>query len=290
MEECNTMQDSEYSPQEIWDRIWGKVEYTIPDSKILSQWQLFDLVKSKFLEEILPSGENLRCLECGCGGASASIHLAKKGCVATVIDISSEALRVAQTNSNKAGVLINLVKGDVEKIPFNDESFDVVMSHGLIEHFRDVIPQVKEMIRVLKPGGLIFIGISPNGYNIKHRTLNCEYIAKHWNYIVSFFAHLLMTRNYSFAKDKALKQFKPDYFENELGIDEYTNLFISEGINNIKITGDRPFPHLYLPYLIDRFYIYFMKALMPFWEWFDRTLSSFTKIWGAGWWAYGNKG
>jgi SAM-dependent methyltransferase len=107
----------------------------------------------------LSSGE--RVLDVGCGAGTdtlvAAQMVAPEGHV-TGIDMTPEMLakaRAAATEMNAANV--ELVEGDVEQLPFADESFDVVISNGVIDLIPDKDAVFSELFRVLRPGGRIQI-------------------------------------------------------------------------------------------------------------------------------------
>jgi SAM-dependent methyltransferase len=64
-------------------------------------------------------------------------------------------------NYRRADVVGDVLFGDATRLPFADGSFDVVLSGGLLEHFRDPAPIVREMARVLRSGGLFYADIVP---------------------------------------------------------------------------------------------------------------------------------
>lgn len=64
------------------------------------------------------------------------------------------------------------VVADGAKLPFENESYDYVISSHVIEHFFDPIAAIKEWLRVIKPGGYIFI-IAPTQYAIATETRDC---------------------------------------------------------------------------------------------------------------------
>ncbi|MFO7621476.1 MAG: bifunctional demethylmenaquinone methyltransferase/2-methoxy-6-polyprenyl-1,4-benzoquinol methylase UbiE [Bacteroidales bacterium] len=77
----------------------------------------------------------------------------------TGIDISEKMLEVGREKIRKKGFSdkIELTEGDSENIPFPDESFDVVMAGFGIRNFSDPSKGLREMKRVLRPGGLVLI-------------------------------------------------------------------------------------------------------------------------------------
>lgn len=76
------------------------------------------------------------------------------------VDISKEIIRLAKRNF-KGKVNSNHFKlGDIRRLPFKDETFDVVFSFGTIEHIRENAKSVSEAYRVLKPGGIFITGVN----------------------------------------------------------------------------------------------------------------------------------
>jgi SAM-dependent methyltransferase len=90
-----------------------------------------------------------------------SVTAARLGAHVTGLDLTPELLERARENSRTAGVDVEWIEGDVEKLPFGDAAFDVVLSEfGHIFAPRPEIA-VSEMLRVLKPGGTIAFSTWP---------------------------------------------------------------------------------------------------------------------------------
>ena len=111
--------------------------------------ELFKIIKRK---------KKLKILEPGCGSGLMSAYLAEKNKV-TVLDLSKNSLNIAKYNFNKKNVKGNFIEGDLLKMPFKNNSFDVVWNQGVIEHFKDPSRAMKEMIRVTKKDGYVVIFI-----------------------------------------------------------------------------------------------------------------------------------
>ena len=105
-----------------------------------------------------------KILEVGAGSGRDSIDLAKRGAEVTVIDYSPASLKVLRRNSKAAGVELRMVLGDGTRMPFEDGTFDVVFHQGLMEHFRDEGPLLRDNRRVLKVGGHAVIDV-PQKYH-----------------------------------------------------------------------------------------------------------------------------
>ncbi len=69
------------------------------------------------------------------------------------LDITPEQLRRARRKLS-----IPLVRGDAENLPFRAERFDAVLSSGSIEYWPDPVRALREMVRVLRPGGVAMVG------------------------------------------------------------------------------------------------------------------------------------
>lgn len=144
-----------------WDAGWSSLKTTIDHRDV---WLLTDLMKQQYVvREVQPE---MSLLEVGCGSAKLSALLAQNGLKITGVDRSPNALRVARNNMATLGVAGTLVQGDAFFLPFGSHTFDVVISTGLLEHFRDPLPIVAEMKRVLKSGGLFFSDIAPLKFSL----------------------------------------------------------------------------------------------------------------------------
>ncbi len=148
-------------PARDWDEGWAQLETTI---NVRDVWLLTDHLKRRYLSELIPS--QARILEVGCGSAKLSTLLAERGGRIFGLDRSAQALRVARNNLVSVHVSGALVQGDVLQLPFAAEQFDVVLSTGLLEHFRNPVPIVAEMTRMLRPGGIFFSDVAPLKFSL----------------------------------------------------------------------------------------------------------------------------
>lgn len=125
--------------------------------------KLFLEIVSKYIDK---SGAQ-KVLETGCGTAIDSYYLSKKlknGINFYGTDISSESIEVAGKIGKILESEIQLSVAGVECLRFEGDSFDIVFNQGLMEHFRNPIPAIKEQIRVLKKNGYLIISV-PQKYN-----------------------------------------------------------------------------------------------------------------------------
>jgi len=261
--------------KDVWDRLWESHETSFSKTPA-TQWDVFERVKWEYLEKLLPPKGSI--LECGCGGARMSVYAAKRNYAATMVDYSNEALRVARNNFKKEGLKGRYVNANVNKLPFKDNTFDVVMSHGLLEHLEDVETPLLEMARVLKKGGLLYADIAP------HR-LSVQTLGDAFSFTARVFYHIARLEFPKIRRD--INVLKPGYYDNGLSWKDYRAALIAVGLRNVVVMGDRPFPHLSLPHFIERLYINIMQRSVGLWKKFDG--SPLALHLGVGWWAYGVK-
>lgn len=138
----------------IYDR-YGDKWYTADDdpiallrheSKTKLPWVL-DKINSHF-KTTKPN----QILDVGCGGGFLSNALAESGFKVIGLDASPESLRVAKAHDNTNSV--QYIEADAYKMPFPDQSFDVITAMDFLEHVEDPTLVVKEVSRLLKPDGI----------------------------------------------------------------------------------------------------------------------------------------
>ncbi|HEX8090547.1 MAG TPA: class I SAM-dependent methyltransferase, partial [Blastocatellia bacterium] len=122
------------------------------------------------LERFLPQrGAGLSILDVGCGTGYHMASLSRRGFKVAGMDGSPEMLEHARINNPGA----ELHLADVEAIPFPDATFDFVLCVEVLRYLPDPAACVKEMARVLKPGGVCLATATPvfnlNGYWLVNR-------------------------------------------------------------------------------------------------------------------------
>lgn len=104
----------------------------------------------------------LRSLELGCGAGQFGIKVAKRGAAVTGLDFSFTQLRHAFEHFEETGIQIPIVQGNGERLPFRDETFDLVFCDHGVMGFADPSLTVPEVARVLRRGGrFVFNGTTP---------------------------------------------------------------------------------------------------------------------------------
>ncbi|WP_448221558.1 class I SAM-dependent methyltransferase [Gordonia iterans] len=115
------------------------------------------------LDRIVPDADlpYERAMELGCGTGFFLLNLVQSG-VATkgsVTDLSPGMVKVALRNAEGLGLDVDGRVADAEKIPYDDDTFDLVVGHAVLHHIPDVEQALREVLRVLKPGGrFVFAG------------------------------------------------------------------------------------------------------------------------------------
>ncbi len=105
-------------------------------------------------------GSRAEVLDCGIG--SGALAIALDGILVSRpnfhgIDLSSEMLARAAVEMRQVGLVPELLQADIVSMPFADASFDVVMAAHVIEHLPEPQLALREMVRVLRPGGMLFV-------------------------------------------------------------------------------------------------------------------------------------
>jgi SAM-dependent methyltransferase len=106
-------------------------------------------------------GSFAHALEVGAGTGYFSLNLLRAGVIerATAADISAGMLRQLAATARRLGLEIEAVPADAEKLPFEDDTFDLVLGHAVLHHLPAVESAFAEFRRVLVPGGtLAFMG------------------------------------------------------------------------------------------------------------------------------------
>jgi ubiquinone/menaquinone biosynthesis C-methylase UbiE len=103
------------------------------------------------------STEGLDIADIGCGAGAQALMWAAEGHRAHGVDISAPLIQLARERAEKAAVSADFHVGSAGALPFEDGSLDIVLVSELLEHLVEWQPCVDEAIRVLRPGGVIYI-------------------------------------------------------------------------------------------------------------------------------------
>ena len=145
------------SEKSHWEKFWARernIKEVYPHSRCL----IDNLTK-------ITDVSGKRILEVGAGSGRDSVKISTLGGNSFVVDYASSSLETIRESSVDENADLTLIKGDAFKLPFRDESFDVVFHQGLLEHFRNPEDLLRENTRVLKKGGLLLVDV-PQKYHL----------------------------------------------------------------------------------------------------------------------------
>ena len=112
--------------------------------------------------------KNLRVLEVGCGLGTDGAQFAKAGADYTGIDLTQAAVDLTRRRFELSNLHGTFRVGDAERLDFPDNSFDIVYSHGVLHHTPDTPGAIREVHRVLRPGGRALVMLyHRNSYNYR---------------------------------------------------------------------------------------------------------------------------
>jgi demethylmenaquinone methyltransferase/2-methoxy-6-polyprenyl-1,4-benzoquinol methylase len=149
----------------------------------------------------------------------------------TGVDISDKMLEIGRIKVEKKGLSgkIQLLKGDSEKLTFNDRSFDVAMAAFGVRNFADPLLGISEMRRVLKDDGLVMIleFSKPTAFPFR-------------NVYNFYFKNILPLFGRLFSKDKSAYTYLPESVMKFPDNEKFLSLLREAGFrecNQIKLTG-----------------------------------------------------
>lgn len=141
----------------IYNRLATEYDERIPGSGPADE--LFTATESAFLLDRVQPGEHV--LDIGCGTGRFTVPMAESGAQVSGLDLSQGMLDVLGAKLSDKGLKADLRQGDMSRMPFPDNSFDVVTSMLALMHvpLADRPAVFREVSRVLKPGGRMLLGV-----------------------------------------------------------------------------------------------------------------------------------
>ena len=111
-----------------------------------------DLIRQQTLQD-----RKMKVLDAGCGPGFFSVLLSLDGHDVTGVDGSEGMLAHARENAKAYGAHPTLLKGDFGNLPFEDNTFDLVISRNVTHIITNHLKVYGEWLRILKPGGVLLI-------------------------------------------------------------------------------------------------------------------------------------
>jgi ubiquinone/menaquinone biosynthesis C-methylase UbiE len=151
--------DVEFGSREFFDRVEAhryETEWHIRDVAQFDQWRGQDV------------------LEIGCGLGTDAVQFARAGAHYTGVDLTPRAVEIVRGRFALYGLEGTTRVADAENLPFEDATFDVVYSHGVLHHTPDTQRAFDEIYRVLRPGGRAMVMLyhrSSYNYHVNIMTL-----------------------------------------------------------------------------------------------------------------------
>jgi SAM-dependent methyltransferase len=127
-------------------------------------YALFEYLRSaKIVAALERGGGRLRgrVLDSGCGGGGTIVSLAEEVDFAVGLDLDARFRDAGTRLATEKDQRASFVQGDGLALPFADASFDLVLSHSVLEHVHSAEQYLRECHRVLKPGGLCYLSTAP---------------------------------------------------------------------------------------------------------------------------------
>lgn len=143
----------------------------------------------KIVNELVGTKTSVAILECGCGPGGILGEINTSGHLLIGVDINFNSLVKAKTVCDSMDALL---QADIERLPFQNNSFDIAYCVGVLSYLTDDKDAIKEIARVMKPGGKIIISV-PNFYTL-NKIFDPYYylvglILLFWNKSMGYFSH-----------------------------------------------------------------------------------------------------
>jgi ubiquinone/menaquinone biosynthesis C-methylase UbiE len=219
-------------------------------------------------------------LECGGATGLFPLYMAKAGWKFTITDITREGLVLARSRLMAADVPGRFARADVCSLPFDNASFDVVTSHGLLDLFPDIRLPIREMTRVLKPGGLFTASAYPKRPSVQALADLALPVGRLMRRVVRASRRQSRVE----ARDHQYALFRNDY-----PVEEYVKACREAGLSDVVATGVLPFPRVRLPARLQRGYIRLIREVEALSLSFNRSRAWWTANWGLMLALYGVK-
>jgi len=134
------------------DLKWGSKEF-------FDEVEKFRYSTQPFMKKIVGFDKfaDKKVLEVGCGLGTDLLQFARSGANVTGVDLTPNSIELVRKRFSMESLSVDARVADAENLPFDDNSFDMVYSFGVLHHTPNTQKSIDEVYRVLKPGGQIII-------------------------------------------------------------------------------------------------------------------------------------
>lgn len=134
------------------------------DPQVYAKWRESELgaiterLERRLMLALVGDVAGVHVLEVGCGDGALAVELAQRGAVVVGVDASEQMIAAARKRAEAAGVDVTFRVGRAEVLPFDRDTFDLVVAQTILCFVEDGSPAFGEIARVLHPGGKLVIG------------------------------------------------------------------------------------------------------------------------------------
>lgn len=154
------MQDSERSEKFDHTSDPNFYAYYVDKSALPSARDHFIRIRDKTISVLTaqrPGNQKFRMLDVGCGAGTQARLWAELGHDVFGLDVNAPLLEVGRARARKDGLRIQFDLGSATSLPYEDESMDACLMLELLEHVQEWQACIREAVRVIKPGGVIYL-------------------------------------------------------------------------------------------------------------------------------------
>ena len=119
-------------------------------------------VLEEVIDAVKSNEKSLKALDVGCGSGNLTRHLIDLGVHTVSADVSEGFLRLVEERFSSTGLCETLKLNGKDLANIKDQAFDIAAAYSVLHHVPDYLHSVREMCRVLKPGGVIYVDHEAN--------------------------------------------------------------------------------------------------------------------------------
>ncbi len=232
--------------KQIYDNRWQLSKGTSDEDVMVigrpkTQIEFFFLNYNQFISkkiiDFLNNGKGKKLLELGCGRATASIYQALKLELEIFpSDYSQEALKIAKNNLAKYGLKKRLVQANLYDMPYSDNSFDVIISVGVMEHLEEPQRAYGEILRLLRKDGVMI------SMNVPDKPDNIQKIAAPINRFLLKLSNILNLKDSKPWLDNFSRSITSNVYRSNLTAQGFKRIVEESGFSNVSFYQINPFP------------------------------------------------